>query len=117
MKFLVDAQLPKTLSDFLEWKGHDSVHSSELPMKNSTSDKDLLIQSKTTNRIIVTKDNDFLESYLVNSEPEKPILIKTGNIPNNALLQIFSRNYETIIELITRSNLIEINVANIIEHK
>ena len=41
MKFLVDAQLPKTLSDFLKWKGHDSVHSSELPMKNSTSDKDL----------------------------------------------------------------------------
>jgi len=90
MKFLVDAQLPRSLSDFLKWKGHDSIHSTELPLKNLTSDQGLILISKEEKRIIITKDNDFLDSYLLNSEPEKLILIRTGNTPNRELLNIFN---------------------------
>ena len=39
MKFIVDAQLPKSLSDFLNYRGHDSIHTLELPNKNGTDDK------------------------------------------------------------------------------
>ncbi len=38
MKFIVDAQLPKSLSDLLNSRGFDSIHTLDLPNKNSTSD-------------------------------------------------------------------------------
>jgi len=38
MKFIVDAHLSKKLSLFLNEKGFDSIHTLDLPNKNSTSD-------------------------------------------------------------------------------
>ena len=33
LRFIIDAQLPKTLSDFLKDNGHNSIHTPELPDK------------------------------------------------------------------------------------
>ena len=52
MKFIVDAQLPKSLSDFLKWKGFDSLHTLELPDKNRTSDITISKLSVDENRIL-----------------------------------------------------------------
>ena len=38
MKFIVDAQLPRSLSDFLKSSGFDSIHTLELPEMNRTGD-------------------------------------------------------------------------------
>ena len=69
------------------------------------------------NRIVISKDADFLDSFLLKSEPPKLIMIKTGNVPNRELLAIFRKNLEQIIQSISRSNLIEINRNEIIEQK
>lgn len=37
-------------------------------------------------RIVITKDADFLESYIIKKEPPKLLLLKTGNIRNSELL-------------------------------
>lgn len=42
MKFIVDAQLPKSLSDFLNQKDLDSIHTLELPGKITTSDQQII---------------------------------------------------------------------------
>ena len=68
-------------------------------------------------KIVVTKDNDFLESFLLNSQPEKLIVVRTGNIPNPILLKIFDNNLELIKSMISRSNLIEITRNEIAEHE
>ncbi|MEP7145175.1 MAG: hypothetical protein ABI707_19980 [Ferruginibacter sp.] len=47
MKFIVDAQLPKVLSDLLNTSGFDSVHKLELPEMNRTSD--IIIAVKANN--------------------------------------------------------------------
>ena len=39
MKFLLDAQLPKKLTDFLRWKGYDAIHTLDLEHKISTSSR------------------------------------------------------------------------------
>lgn len=116
MKFLVDAQLPKSLSDLLNWKGLDSIHTAELPKGYYTSDNDIISLSILQNRVVITKDLDFLESYLVTSKPDKLILIRTGNITNSKLLDIFSSNFDLICSMISRSNLVEINTNAIVEH-
>ena len=117
MKFIVDAQLPKSLSDLLKYRGFDSIHTLDLPNKNSTSDKEITEIANNEKRIVITKDNDFLESFLLNSQPEKLIVVRTGNIPNPILLKIFDNNLELIKSMISRSNLIEITRNEIAEHE
>ena len=117
MKFIVDAQLPKSLSDLLNYRGFDSIHTLELPNRNSTSDKTITEIAIKDKRIVITKDNDFLESFILNSKPEKLIVVRTGNIPNPILLKIFDNNLELIKSMISRSNLIEITRSEIAEHE
>ena len=38
MKFIIDAQLPKSLLEWLNAIGHDSIHTIELPGSNSPTD-------------------------------------------------------------------------------
>ena len=116
MKFLIDAHLPKSLSDFLQLKGHDSIHTIELLDGNRTSDLTILDISKKENRIVISKDSDFLETFLLTGLPEKLILIKTGNIRNVDLLAIFDNNIDKICSLLSDSFLIEINISEIIVH-
>ena len=88
MKFIIDAQLPKSLSDFLNAAGFNSVHTLELPEMNRTGDNAITTKADTEDRIVVTKDADFLDSYLLFRKPAKLLLVKTGNIPNGDLLII-----------------------------
>ncbi len=65
LKFIVDAQLPKKLSDFLNSKGFDSIHTLDLPDKNATSDRFIKEKSLSEKLVLITKDDDFLQSFLI----------------------------------------------------
>lgn len=82
MKFIVDAQLPKSLSEYLIQKGHNSIHTLDLPDKNRTKDSQVAYIANKEGRILISKDIDFLESFILKSGPSKLILVKTGNITN-----------------------------------
>lgn len=114
MKFLVDAQLPKKLSEFFNWKGHDSVHTLDLPDKNKTKDVQINDISIEQNRIVITKDLDFIESLFLSNKPYKLIYITVGNVTNKELLGIFSKNIEKIVECIEDARLVEITRDKII---
>ena len=117
MKFLIDAQLPKSLSDLLKLEGYDAVHTIELPKANDTQDNEILKICLEENRIIISKDGDFLESFLINKSPKKLILVKTGNIRNEELLTLFKLNLIYLCTSIEENDLIEINKTDIIIHK
>lgn len=116
MKCIVDAQLPKSLSDLLNLRGFDSIHTLDLPNRNATTDKEVIDISINQNRIVITKDTDFLESFILHAKPEKLIIVRTGNIPNTLLRTLFDENIELIKAMISRSNLIEITRNEIAEH-
>jgi predicted nuclease of predicted toxin-antitoxin system len=116
MKFLVDAQLPKLLSDYIASKGHNCVHTLSLPNKNHSTDKELLTMVVEENRILITKDLDFLNSFLIKKTPPKLILVRTGNIRNNELLAIFRKHLDRLINTINENDLIEINQSEIVVH-
>ncbi len=117
MNFLVDAQLPKSISSLLVILGHDSIHTLDLPEKNLSQDNFLLKVAKEQRRTIITKDLDFLESQMVRDEPEKLILIKTGNIKNQDLLILFENNIELMVQLMKNCNLLEVWRDEIVQHK
>jgi predicted nuclease of predicted toxin-antitoxin system len=56
MKFLVDAQLPHRLSQWLQAEGHDSVHTRDLPTGNRTGDTAINQLSMREQRTVITKD-------------------------------------------------------------
>ncbi|WP_242040254.1 DUF5615 family PIN-like protein [Anabaena subtropica] len=92
MKFLVDAQLSVRLADFLRVSNYDTIHTRDLPEKNSTSDIEINAISIQQNRISITKDSEFVNSFLTIKQPHKLLLITTGNISNSELENLFSSN-------------------------
>ncbi len=65
MKFLVDAQLPARLAEFLSRVGHDALHTSELPDGNRSTDSQIARRADADGRVVVTKDRDFRETHLL----------------------------------------------------
>lgn len=89
MNFLVDAQLPRRLACRLGEAGHDALHTLDLPHGNHTTDAEintLLVQER---RVVITKDADFVNSFLLTGQPYKLLLISTRNITNNDLEALF----------------------------
>jgi len=99
MKFFVDAQLPYGLKLFLFELGYDTLHTDDLPNKEKTQDDEIRLISVSQNRIVITKDSDFLDSYYINKIPQKLLLISTGNIKNKYLFNLFKQNMSTLTEL------------------
>ncbi|GLR16968.1 DUF5615 family PIN-like protein [Portibacter lacus] len=64
MKFIVDAHLPKKLSEFLINEGFDSIHTLDLPKKIATTDQEINEISIKESRIVISKDSDFYQRYL-----------------------------------------------------
>jgi predicted nuclease of predicted toxin-antitoxin system len=71
MKCIVDAQLPKSLSVFLNSLGADAIHTLDLPDRNRTGDDVIIRIAADESRTVITKDEDFLK-----------VICCTNNLPN-----------------------------------
>lgn len=116
MKFLVDAQLPRSLSKWLIELGHDSIHTLDLPQQNESQDRDISFLADQQNRVVISKDNDFFDDHLLLNSPIKLLALRVGNIRNSELLQIFSANLDQIALLLETNNLVEVTKEQIIVH-
>jgi predicted nuclease of predicted toxin-antitoxin system len=117
MKFIVDAQLPYGLKTFLSSQGHDAIHTDDLPLKAETPDSAINDISKTQERIVITKDADFLDSYYIKNIPPRLLLITTGNIVNKQLYNLFTKNIVAIIEAFNDHTLVEMDNNDLIIHE
>lgn len=108
MKFLVDAQLPRRFCDWLAEAGHDVMHTVELPQGNRTTDDEILDVAEREQRIVVTKDDDFVQSFLITGRPAKLLLVSTGNISNNELEQIVRAHVLDIVGAFEGASFVEL---------
>lgn len=106
MKFLLDAQLPPSLKRVFIEQGHDCIHTLDLPLANDTPDKAINAVSVAEQRIVVTKDSDFFDSFLLKNEPCKLVLVKLGNTSKAELIEFFRNRLDEIIERITTDSLV-----------
>ena len=67
MNFLVDAQLPRRMTTWLTAAGCDAVHTLDLPDGNRTTDAQINDVADREQRVVVTKDADFVDAHLVRS--------------------------------------------------
>ena len=116
MKFLIDAQLPRRLATYLKQSGLEAIHTLELPEGNRTKDHTLVTMSLAEQAVLVTKDSDFVQSFLLKREPWKLLLVSTGNISNDELLRLFELNMTQITDAFSAFDFVELNRTNIICH-
>lgn len=93
IKFIVDAQLPYRLAILLREKGFDVKHTDDLPNRELTIDSEIRTSAKIENRCVITKDNDFFESCIINKSPSGHLLI----LPVILLTKCFSINLINIL--------------------
>ena len=117
MKFYVDAQLPRHLSASLKWSGHDALHTLDLPSGNCTPDSEINYISIEEHRIVVTKDADFVNSFLLSEVPYKMLLVSMGNLNNLELEELFSKNLSAIVAALEIYDFVKITRTSLIEHK
>ncbi len=109
MKLLVDEQLPQLLAEVLQSKGFDAVHISALLTGERITDSSIIQISIDQNRVVITKDVDFLNNYIVRKAPPKLVYVTTGNIKNRDLLDLSRRVVQTLVEQLNEHDVIELN--------
>lgn len=100
----------------LQHAGHDAIHTLDLPLGNRTTDTIINQLSVNEQRVVVTKDADFVDSFLLRQEPCKLLLVSTGNIRNAELIPLFLANIEKIAAGFDAYDFIEINQTELIYH-
>jgi len=88
MKLLIDAQLPRRLAHQLRAAGFETIHTLDLPDGNRTTDQTLITFSLTEQCVVVTKDSDFVESFLLKREPWKLLLVSNEQSAQVAVFRI-----------------------------
>jgi predicted nuclease of predicted toxin-antitoxin system len=117
MKFLVDAQLPRRFCNWLQENGHDAVHTLDLELGNETPDSEIILLADRDGRIVVTKDDDFVQSFLLRNTPQRLLLVASGNIGNTELERLIITALPTIAEAFETAHYIEISKDSLIIHE
>jgi predicted nuclease of predicted toxin-antitoxin system len=117
VKFLVDAQLPIRLARSIFSRGHDVIHTSELPNGNRTTDAEIARIADDNDRVVVTKDRDFRDSHLLSSSPRRLLIVATGNISNDKLLQLFDQHHDAIVAALEEVRFVELGADQLIIHQ
>ncbi len=117
MKFLIDAQLPRKLAKSINDKGFRAIHTLMLPKANKTEDDDIIRLSVDEQWIVITKDYDFVDSFLLTGKPWKLLLVSTGNISNKELVNLFALNIGGIAASFEKYDYLELSKGNLIIHQ
>lgn len=116
MNFLIDANLPRRLVHVFQERGHNAVHTLDLPEGNATADTTLLDYSEQNNCAITTKDSDFSTSFWLQNRPQKLLLISTGNIRNAELETLLIANFDQLILALIENRYVELTREHVVVH-
>jgi len=109
VKFLVDAHLPRALCAILTARGHDAVHTSDLPTGNTTPDEQINDISVAEDRIVISKDTDFFYSHVLRRRPWKLLLLRTGNMGASELCGLLAGYWSQIETGLDTHTLLEVD--------
>lgn len=108
MNFLVDAQLPPALADWLTQQGHIAQLVEDFGLREA-GDIEIWHHAFSTGAIIVTKDEDFAERTARTTEGPVILWLRIGNTTNRALMQWLVPRWAEIMFLLDAGNrLIEV---------
>ena len=113
MKFIIDAHLPRSVGDSFKLLGYEVIHTKDLPKGNATKDKDIIIIA-SVDGVVISKDEDFYQSFLLYGRPPKLVHVKVGNMKLKEVSSLFRRIAPKIVDLLGQHDLIEVHKDKII---
>lgn len=116
MNWLIDAHLPRRLLAIFRAAGQDVIHTLDLPSGNRTPDYEIIAIAERERRVVVTKDTDFVNSFLIHRRPSQLLMITTGNIANVELERLLVQALPTIIAAFAQHAYLELNRTSVIVH-
>jgi len=99
LRFIVDTQLPPSLAEFLRRRGFDASHIVDYTSGALMTDNEIISLTIKENRIVISKDIDFFDYYILKNFPPAIILLQMGNIKNSELFIIIETHLDTICRL------------------
>jgi len=84
-----------------------------MPHGNRTTDHDITSRADRPDRVVVTKDHDFLHSHLVSSRPTRLLLISTGNVSNDELRALFENQINRALNEFEDASRIELTATRL----
>lgn len=100
-KFLVDVNLPKNFSHF---NNKSFIH--VVDINPSMTDSEIWDYAINNNFVILTKDSDFYFQCIISKVRPKIIYFQLGNQTLREMHQYFAKNWKSITELLSKSDLI-----------
>jgi predicted nuclease of predicted toxin-antitoxin system len=91
--------MPIRLSKFLAIHGTESIHVNQVFEGSSTPDAVISEYANKNDYIVITKDTDFRNAYLLKKTPRKLIRVCLGNISNDRLIELFDNQLGLITKL------------------
>lgn len=88
-----------------------------MPERNATADLTIADLADAENRIVISKDSDFLKLRILQGRPKKLLMITTGNIVNKELLTLFELNFAAIVKLFNSYDVVEMNNQFVAGHR
>lgn len=85
MNFLDDAQLPPTLSRWILSQNHQATHVFDIGLQ-AADDPAIWERARTEDTVIISKDEDFVDHWILSDQPVSLVWIRKGNCSNRALL-------------------------------
>jgi predicted nuclease of predicted toxin-antitoxin system len=95
VKFLVDNQLPAALAQHLHTRGFDCQHVLDVGLAEA-SDAEVCRYAESEERIIVTKDEDFLHLARRPEAKLRVLWVRLGNCRTSALIAAFGQSWPMI---------------------
>jgi predicted nuclease of predicted toxin-antitoxin system len=103
VKFLIDAQLPPVLAEYLRDRGHEAAHVFDLD-DVSLPDEAIWDVATSDAWTIVTKDKDFADFVAARREGPAVVWVRIGNCTNAALREAVRVNWLRIVDRLRRGD-------------
>ncbi|MPR32660.1 DUF5615 family PIN-like protein [Salmonirosea aquatica] len=118
MKALCDVHIAFKVVYFLQKNGIETKHVNELPNGCFTADPEICDFADQGDYVMITKDADFLDSFLLQKSPRKLLKINLGNITTSRLIAILEENIDYLKSFFeTNEGCIEIYSDRIFAYK
>jgi len=96
MKFLCDVHISFKVCKALELAGYRCIHVNNILQGSESSDNSIAKYADKENMILITKDGDFRNSFLLKNLPKFLVKINLGNITNEVLITVLLSNVAKI---------------------
>jgi predicted nuclease of predicted toxin-antitoxin system len=90
------------LSTYLQWKGADAIHTTHFPEGHLLQDTEIRQIAINENRIIVTKDSDFPDSFFLKGPPPRIVYLRLSNMRNRELTALLETRWGMLEDLLNQ---------------